>query len=68
MLITKEKLALAKYVDIQYLRKVVNALSEFTKMGRVEISLHGCDGPMMCRCEKNDATMTTLIMPLRENT
>ena len=54
------------FIDIQYLRKVVNALSEFTKMGKVEVSLHDCDGPMICRCEKDDATMTTLIMPLKE--
>ena len=54
------------FIDIQYLRKVVNALSEFTKMGKVEVSLHDHDGPMICRCEKDDATMTTLIMPLKE--
>ena len=54
-------------IDIQYLRKVVNALGEFTKRGKVEVSLHDHDGPMICRCEKDNATMTTLIMPLREN-
>ena len=54
-------------IDIQYLRKVVSALSEFTKRGRVEVSLHGHDGPMICRCEKDAAIMTTVIMPLKEN-
>ena len=52
-------------VDIQYLRKIVNALSEFTKTGMVEISLRGYEGPMICQCKKDDATMTTLIMPLK---